>query len=124
MADDKTRVAFLEAALWHGSLDTARDLLAAHPELATTDIHTAAVVGDDGAVRRFLERDPASVASTSDPYGGDALLYLCLSKYLRLDASRTDAFVRAATALLDAGANPNSGFWTKGEYPERETALY
>src|SRR5439155_7851452 len=55
---------------------------------------------------------------------GDALVYLCLSKYLRLDASRTDSFVRAATALLDAGANPNSGFWTKGQYSERETALY
>src|SRR5437763_1981659 len=124
MADEKTRIEFLEAALWHGSLEKARALLAAHPELATSDIHTAAVVGDDGAVRGFLERDRASALATSDPYGGDALVYLCLSKFLRLDASRGDAFVRAATALLDAGANPNSGFWTKGQYQERETALY
>ncbi len=55
------------------------------------------------------------------PYGGDALVYLCLSKCLRLDEARSDGFLRAATALLDAGANPNSGFWNKGEF---ETALY
>jgi len=124
MADVQTRVAFLEAALWHGSLEKARALLASHPELAATDIHTAAVVGDDGAVRAFLDRDPASAVATSDPYGGDPLVYLCLSKFLRLETSQTDRFLRAATALLDGGADPNSGFWTKGQYPERETALY
>src|SRR5262249_47115767 len=124
MADAQTRVAFLQAALWHGSLEKAREMLAAGPELATSDIHTAAVVGDDGAVRLFLERDPSSVHATSDPYGGEPLVYLCLSKFLRLDPSRSDAFLRTATALLDAGADPNSGFWTRGEHPERETALY
>jgi len=75
-------------------------------------------------VRQFLERDPASATATSPPYGGNALVYLCLSKYLRLDGARSDRFLRAATALLDAGADPNSGFWTKGEHPEFETALY
>jgi len=124
MTDDDTRTDFLNAALWHGSLDEARAMLAANPALATRDIHTAAVVGDDTAVRRFIERDPSSVNATSEPYGGDALVYLCLSKFLRLDASRTDAFLRAAAALVDAGANPNSGFWTKGQHRERETALY
>ena len=33
-------------------------------------------------------------------------------------------FLRAATALLDAGADPNTGFWSKDEYHEFETALY
>jgi len=92
--------------------------------VASSDIHTAAVLGDDALVRRFLERDAASATLKSEPYGGDALNYLCLSKYLRLDAARSDAFLRAATALLDAGADPNTGFWTTGHHPERETALY
>jgi hypothetical protein len=48
MADENTRIEFLEAALWHGSLEKARALLAARPELATSDIHTTAAVGDDG----------------------------------------------------------------------------
>ncbi len=90
----------------------------------SSDIHTAAVLGDAVLVRRFLERDPANATRTSEPYGGDALNYLCLSKYLRLEAARSDAFLRAATALLDAGADPNTGFWTTGQHPERETALY
>ena len=82
------------------------------------------MLGDAALVRRFLERDPTSATRTSEPYGGDALNYLCLSKYLRLDAARSDSFLRAATALLDAGADPNTGFWTTGQHPERETALY
>lgn len=118
------RVKFIEAATWHGDLDEAAALLAAHPELARADIHIAAILGDDDAVRAFIAKDARTVTAQSAPYGGDALNYLCLSKYLRHDASRSDAFVRSATALLDAGADPNTGFWTRGEMPERETALY
>jgi ankyrin repeat protein len=116
--------AFIEAAVWHGTLERAEAILAAHPELACSDIHIAAILGDDAAVRRFLALDPKNVTAKSEPYGGDALVYLCLSKYLRLDRTRTDGFLRAATALLDAGADPNTGFWTTGQYPEFETALY
>ncbi len=115
------RAAFLGAATWHGSLEPAEAILRAHPELAGSDIHTAAVLGDAAAVRRYLERDPRAVHAKSGPYDIDPLVYLCLSKYLRLDASRTPGFLQAAEALLDAGADPNSGFWNDGEF---ETALY
>jgi ankyrin repeat protein len=118
------RVAFIEAAVWHGSLTRAETILAEHPEIASSDIHTAAILGDDAAVRRFLARDPTNATARTGPYGGDALNYLGLSKYLRLDRTRTEGFLRAATALLDGGADPNTGFWTKGQYPEFETALY
>ena len=67
---------------------------------------------------------PGCVHARSEPYGADALTHLCLSKYLRLDPARSDAFVAAATALLDAGADPNRGFWTTGQHPEHETPLY
>jgi ankyrin repeat protein len=118
------RTAFLREAMWHGTLGAAEALLAAHPELATSDIHTAAVLGDDVLVKGFLEADPKSVHAKSPPYGGDALNYLGLSKYLRLDPTRSEAFLRAARALLDAGADPNTGFWTTGKFPEYESALY
>jgi ankyrin repeat protein len=124
MSADDVRTAFIEAATWHGSLERAEAILAAHPEVASSDIHTAAITGEAAAVRRFMAQDPKSVMAKSPPYGGDPLTYLCLSKYLRLDPSRSDAFLRAATALLDAGADPNTGFWTTGQHPERETALY
>ena len=116
--------AFIEAAIWHGTLDAAEAILAAHPEIARTSIHVAAILGDDAAVRRFIAADPRNVTKKEAPYDGDALVYLCLSKYLRLDKTRSDAFLRAATALLDAGADPNSGFWSKDEYHDFETALY
>ena len=118
------RVNFIAAATWHGTLERAEAILAAHPGLAGSDIHIAAILGDDTAVQRFLERDPGTATGTSPPYGGDPLVHLCLSKYLRLDASRSASFLRAAAALLDAGADPNTGFWTTGKFPEFETALY
>jgi len=118
------RAAFIEAAIWHGSLERAQGLLAAHPEIASSDIHTAAILGDDVAVQRILALDRTNATAKSPPYGGDALTYLCLSKYLRLDPARSDAFLRTATALLDAGADPCTGFWTTGQHAEFETALY
>jgi len=122
MSDPLT--AFIEAAIWHGSLERAEAILSAHPEVASASIHKAAILGDDATVRRFLALDPSNATAKANPYGGDALVYLCLSKYLRLDKTRTDGFLRAATALLDAGADPNTGFWTTGQHPEFETALY
>ncbi|MEO5820840.1 MAG: ankyrin repeat domain-containing protein [Vicinamibacteraceae bacterium] len=121
---DDRRIAFIAASTWHGSLDRAETMLAAHPDLVSSDIHIAAILGDDAAVRAHLARDPSCVSARSEPYGADALTHLCLSKYLRLDPARTDAFLAAATALLDAGADPNGGFWTSGEDPEHETPLY
>jgi hypothetical protein len=90
------------------------------PEIAGTDIHTAAILGDDTAVLRFLELDPANATAKGGPRGWDALTHLCFSKYLRLDRSRSDGFVRAATALLDAGASANSGFFEGDHQPKPE----
>jgi ankyrin repeat protein len=118
------RVEFIKASTWHGTLDRAEAMLTAHPELASSDIHIAAILGDEVAVRQFLADDPASVSAKSEPYGADALTHLCLSKYLRLDPTRSDAFLRIAAALLDAGADPNAGFWSAGDHPEHETPLY
>jgi ankyrin repeat protein len=111
----------MKAAVWHGSLAEANAMLAAHPHLARADIHTAAIVGDDESVRAFIASDRTLASAKSGPYDTEPLVYLCLSKYLRLDSPRTERMIRTATALLDAGADPNSGFLLNGEF---ETAMY
>ena len=120
------RAAFIEAAVWHGTLERAEAILAAHPEIASSDIHSAAILGDDAAVRRFLELEPANATVKGGPRGWDALTHLCFSKYLRLDRARSAGFVRAAQALLDGGASANTGWYEMNHQPnpEWESALY
>ena len=120
------RTEFIDVSVWHGSLDRAREILAAHPEVASCDIHTAALLGDHQAVRRFLAEDPANATVKGGPRHWDALTHLCFSKFLRLEPARTEGFLEAATALLDAGANPKTGFFAEDHQPkpEWECALY
>jgi ankyrin repeat protein len=109
-----------------GTLEQANALLAAHPDLTTRSIHAAAVLGDGETVRRFVAADPGSATAKGGPYGWDALTHLCFSRYLRLDRARSDGFLHAATALLDAGADPNTG-WFEHDHepkPEWESAIY
>jgi len=114
------RDAFIDASVWHGTLESARAILAAHPEIGSSDIHTAAILGDDRAVKRFLAADAANATAKGSPRGWDALTHLCFSKFLRLDRKRSAGFVRAAKALLDAGASANTGFYEKDHQPEPE----
>ena len=125
--------AFIEAACvprdaMHssGTLERAEAILAAHPAVAIADVHTAAILGDAIAVRRFLGLDPRNATTKGGPYGWDALTHLCFSRYLRLDRSRTAGFVAAAKALLDAGASANTGWMETSHepHPEWESAIY
>jgi ankyrin repeat protein len=77
-------------------------------------------------VRRFLELEAGNATAKGGPHGWDALTHLCFSRYLRLDRARSDGFVRAAKALLDAGASANTGFYETNHqpHPEWESALY
>jgi ankyrin repeat protein len=123
---DDPVAAFIDATLWHGTLERAEAILAAHPEVAAANIHTAAILGDDVAVRRFLALAPRGATAKGGPRGLDALTHLCFSKYLRLDRARSSGFVRAAEALLDAGASADTGFYEMSHQPksEWESALY
>lgn len=125
--------AFIEAACApldsghaSGTLERAEAILSAHPEVANATIHTAAILGDAAAVRRFLELDPQNATAKSGPHAWDALTHLCFSRYLRLDHTRSDGFVQAAETLLDAGASANTGWYEMNHQPEPEweSALY
>src|SRR5262245_42012793 len=109
-----------------GTLEAAQAILAEHPEVATSSIHTAATLGDEVAVRRFLARDPALATAKGGPHDWDPLTHLCFSRYLRLDAARSDGFLGAARALLDAGASANTGWFEDAHQPnpEFESVIY
>ena len=133
MTADDPLTAFIKAACVprdaghsSGTLERAEAILAAHPDLAGRTAHAAAILGDDAGVRRFLALDAGNATAKGGPYGWDALTHLCFSRYLRLDRARSEGFVRAATALLDAGASANTGFYEEDHQPrpEWESVLY
>ncbi len=111
-----------------GTLEEAELILERSPQVAQADIYTAAIRADQAAVRGFLERDPGNATRKGGPYEWDALTHLCFSRYLRLDPSRSDAFVSTARALLDAGAPANTGWYEMIDYPHPrpclESAIY
>ena len=127
--------AFLRAALvprgtWHasGTLDEAEAIRARYPQVERANLYTAAVLGDDEAVRAELKQDAGAATRKGGPYEWDPLLCLCFSRYLRLDRERAAGFERAARMLLEAGANANGGWYEKPDYeggsPVWESAMY
>ncbi|MGH9421289.1 MAG: ankyrin repeat domain-containing protein, partial [Thermoanaerobaculia bacterium] len=126
-------IAFIEAASVSlhdshasGSLDDAYEILKSNPAIATTNIFTAAILGDHETVRRLVDSDKQLAITKGGPRDWDPLTYLCFSQYLRLDEARSNDFVTAATILLDAGADPNTGWFEQGHQPkpEWESVIY
>src|SRR5215472_4499886 len=58
---------FINVSVWHGSLDRAQEILVAHPEVASSDVHTAALLGDHDAVARFLAESPGNATAKGGP---------------------------------------------------------
>ena len=121
--------AFIEAACvpreahQSGTLEEAEMILTRYPFVATDSIYAAALLADEPVVRAFLARDPACATTKGGPRGWDALTHLCFSLYLRLDRTRSDAFVGTARALLDAGASPNTGWIELIDHPDPRPVL-
>ena len=98
----------------------ARALLAERPELAGSNIHTAAAVGDVSAVEQFLGRDRGLVRAEGGPFRWVPLLY---ASYSRLDSSAPGhSTLEVARLLLDHGADPDAGYLWDG-LPSPFTAL-
>ena len=115
---------------WHvsGRLDYAELIRNRYPEVARANIYTAAVLGIEDTVRSLLAQDPGLATRPGGPHDWDALTYLCFSRYLRLVPQRSEGFVRTAEALLDAGANPNTGWYqvidSSDPEPSFEAVIY
>jgi ankyrin repeat protein len=111
-----------------GTLEHAEMILSRYPQVAASNVHVAAILADEARVRGFLERDPKNATATGGPHGWDALTHLCFSRYLRIDKARSEAFVRTARSLLEAGASGKTGWYEMIDYPNPrpvwESAIY
>lgn len=111
-----------------GTLEHAELILQRYPEVATANIHTAAILADEPTVRAFLSRDSGLATAKGGPHQWDALTHLCFSRYLRLDRQRSEAFLRTAQTLLAAGASAATGWYEMIDHPNPrpvlESAIY
>lgn len=98
------------------AVDRARSLLDGDPSLATASASTLAACGRADDLAALLAGDPDAAVREDGPHRWPPLLHLC---YARLGLGDPVATMRV---LLDAGADPDSGFLWKG-FPSPFTAL-
>lgn len=94
----------------------AAELIAAEPDLVQRDVAVAAVTGDAEALRAHVAADPAAATQEGGPFRWPPLLHVVYSRVPQVDA------VGSARVLLDAGADPDSGYLWQG-LPTAFTAL-
>jgi ankyrin repeat protein len=128
-ADAFIKVACVDRHGWHGggTLEHAQAQLAQFPEIGVANIYCAAVLGDEAAVRSWLAQGRELAVAKGGPHGWDALTYLCFSRYLRIDKTRSEKFAACARALLERGANANTAWMEEIDTPPRkiiESAIY
>lgn len=97
--------------------ERARAMLAADSSLGTRDIWHAACVGDDEAVRDFLDADPTLVNRRGGYFDWQPILYACYSRLNLPEMSTLDV----VQLLLGRGADRNAHYMWGGQY--RFTAL-
>lgn len=107
---------------WHGTgtLEHAEMILSRYPEVGTANIYSAAVLGDATTIRAQIAAHRSLATAKGGPHMWDALTYLCFSRYLRIEKSRSESFVDAARTLLEAGASANTGWTELIDDPPRE----
>lgn len=94
----------------------AARLLADDPDLVNRDVFVAAAAGDANALRAHVAAARGAATREGGPFRWPPLLYLVYSRVPQVDA------IGSARVLLDAGADPDSGYLWQG-LPTAFTAL-
>lgn len=117
--DDDPVSAFLRAAcLSYGYDDRGRgavagDVLARNRGLAAASIHVAAAAGDIEATRVLLREDPTRATAEGGPFRWQPLLYAAYSRFESSEPGQS--CLEVARLLVEAGADPNTGYLWEGE---------
>ncbi|HEX4231826.1 MAG TPA: ankyrin repeat domain-containing protein [Bryobacteraceae bacterium] len=99
---------FVKAAL--EDLRPAEEMLARHPALAGSGLHSALVLGDFEQVKHALDESPESTAAKGGPREWEPLLYVCFSRFAGGGSNRAGYFSEVARLLLSRGADPNASY--------------
>jgi ankyrin repeat protein len=95
-----------------GQWEQARRILERAPGLAEGNVYVGAATADADALHRVLAADPAAASREGGPFQWEPLCYLA---YARHDpAISLAATLETARLLLDAEADPNSGYLWHG----------
>jgi ankyrin repeat protein len=98
---------FLAASV-EGRITQAARLLRDNPAIATYDISTAAVLGDQPSVLARVHEEPAVAILPDTRRNWPPLLYACHSVWHRVDREHAEGILQVVWLLLDTGANPNT----------------
>ena len=96
------------AASIEGRGREAAAILETAPDIAVRSLHAAAVLGDTPRVAERLAVDPADGVAIDEVRGWPPLLYVCYSRWHRIDPARTASMAAVVRLLLDAGASPDT----------------
>ncbi len=80
-------------------------MLAANPELASSNLATGVILGDADRVRHAIEADPGLVNRPDPGTGWTPLHAACASRWHQLDPARADGLTEVARLLVEAGAD-------------------
>jgi ankyrin repeat protein len=107
-----------------GQLEGARKLLPGLGSAVSSDLVASAIMGRTEAVMELVGDDPELLSGPIGKLERPLLTYVCYSRWI-VDPEFGPDIRRTCSALLEAGADPDSHFLVEwaGE-PVRETALY
>lgn len=119
------QIDFCLKAICSNDFSRGRVLLQADPALARESFHLACACGELGFVTAALEKDPGLALRPGGVSQWEPLLYACHSRWLRVDAERSDRIVEIARQLLAHGADSNAFYMTDWmDEKWKETALF
>ena len=114
--------AFVEAAL--SDSGRAGEMLSGDPEVAAAGFYAALVLGDAERVEKEVRGTPELVRREGGPRTWQPLLYVCFSRFAGGGSARADHCMKAAQALLRAGADANASFIHEGWPDSPLSCLY
>lgn len=102
----------------------ASQLLKIDDSFTDIDLCAASASGNIPVLKQLLVKN--SVNDDQGPLATTPLVYACQSRLLVTDSARREGIVECARLLLEAGADPNRGFFREGdeEYRQPQMAIY